>query len=111
MILQSIFPVLMADIDVPSVQEEGQVKDPQSYETMALSCSLVPRSLALMGHAVDIGDAALILNQRITEKLASMPGRVEYKLHFIIPPDLAFTLRTPTSGLYRCSSPTVMTPC
>jgi len=111
MILQSMFPVLMADIDVPSVQEEGQVKDPQSYETMALSCSLMPRSLALMGHAIDLGDAALILNQRIADKLASMPGRVEYKLHFIIPPDLAFTLRTASSSLYRYSSLNMMTPC
>ena len=83
----------------------ANIQDPGSYETAALECSLVPRRAALLGHSVDIADAANILNQHITDRLAAMPGRAgsSYNLHFVIPPDLAFTLRTASSELYRCN--------
>ena len=86
-------------------QVPDQFQGAGSYETAALDCSLMPRSLALLGHSMDIADAAIILNQHITDRLAALPGSAEssYTLHFIIPPDLAFTLRTASSGLYRCN--------
>ena len=87
-----------------AAQVEDQVMDAGSYDIASLGCSLMPRSLALLGHSLDIGDAANILNQHITDRLAAMPGRADssYKLHLLIPPDLAFAIRTPSSELYRC---------
>ena len=53
---------------------------------------------------MDTGDAATIINQHITDTLAAMSGSADstYTLHSIVPPDLAFTLCTASSDLYRC---------
>ncbi|CAL5224090.1 g6716 [Coccomyxa viridis] len=55
---------------------------------------------------MDTGDAATIINQHITDTLAAMSGSADstYTLHSIVPPDLAFTLCTASSDLYRAGA-------
>ena len=77
-------------IDVLLLQDS----QPADYDTVSLECSFAHLAL-------DIADAAYIMQQRTLSALAALPeSQTGYRLHMFLP-DIPFSLHARFSDIYR----------